>query len=482
MTMIRGSVVKKALDRSGWQTSTRERRVYWAYFAGQNMIYMYVYMFLATYLLLCGLDAVATAGVLIAVKVWDAVNDIIFGTLIDKVRFKKGGKFIPWLRISLPIILVTTLLLFGIPQSLGIGEKLIWFAVAYILFDTGYTISDVPVYGLVTTMTNSQSERTELMAKSRITSYTGALLVLIMGYILPSEQIGMSFSTIAQIIVALAFVTMVWLCIFGKEHLMEGREKEKSYTLRQMLGYLVKNRYLLIFFGGLFFFHGFNTAQSVLQFATFYLFDSALLATIIAAVAFVPAVMLSFFLPALLRRFDKHRMLMVSVIAFFALSVAIWAIGPMLVPHLVLSVLRGFALGGVTVLQFMFTPDCAEYGEYKTGIEAKGITFAIQTFTMKLTAAVSGALGIAILGLFGWQSVVAESFAELSALGVAQSDSAMGALWAVYSLIPAIGGGLAMLLWLCYKLGSRDAELMAAYNGGELTREACDAGLSRKYR
>ncbi len=476
-----GATVKKRIDTSGWQTSTKERRVYWAYFFGQNMIYMYIYMFLATYLLLCGLDATATAGVLIAVKVWDGVNDIIFGTLIDKVKFKKGGKFVPWLRMSLPVILIATLFLFGIPQDLGMGTKLIWFAVAYILFDTGYTISDVPLYGMVTTMTNSQSERTELMAKSRITSYSGALLVLIAGYVLPSEMVGMSFTTISYLIVAIAFVTMIWLCIYGREHLVGDRTKEKTYTMRQMLRYIVKNKYLLIFFGGLFFFTGLNTAQSVLQFATFYLFDSAMLATVVAAIAFVPAVVISFFLPALLRRFDKHKMILISGSAFFVLSIIIWAIGPVLVPHLILSVLRGFALGGVTVLQFMFTPDCAEYGEYKTGTEARGITFAIQTFTMKITAAVSAALGLVVLGLFGWQSVAAESFAELAALGVTQTDTAIAALWAVYSLIPMIGGGLAVLMWTRYKLKPDDVQLMAQFNRGEISREDCDAQLSRKY-
>jgi Na+/melibiose symporter-like transporter len=174
-------------------------------------------------------------------------------------------------------------------------------------------------------------------------------------------------------------------------------------------------------------------------------------------------------------------MIMFFMLAFFVLSTVIWIVGPVLVPHLILSVFRGFALGGVTVLQFMFTPDCAEYGQYKSGVEAKGITFAIQTFTMKLTAAVSAALGIAIQGLFGWQSITAESFAELAALGVTQSDSALTGLWVVYSLIPAIGGGLAALLWSRYRLKVKDVQLMAKLNKGEITREECDASLSRKY-
>ena len=472
---------KKTMNPEGWLTSVKERRVYWMYFAGQNMIYAYVTMFLATYLLLSGLGAAATAGVMMAVKVWDAVNDIIFGALIDKVKFKKGGRFIPWLRISLPIIAVTTLLLFGIPGGLEQNMKLVWFAVAYILFDAAYTICDVPVYGLVTNMTNVQAERTELMAKSRITSYVGVIIVLGFGYILPTEQVGMSFTAIARIVVVIAFFTMIWLCLYGKEHLGGYREKEETYTLKEMFRYLARNKYLFIFFGGLLVSNGLNTALPVIQFTSFYLFNSAMLATLIAAIGFAPSVILAFFLPALLKRFDKMKMLLVSAASFTVISIIIWAVGPVLVPHLILSVFRGFAFGGITVLQFMFTPDCAEYGQYKTGTEAKGITFAVQTFTMKLTAAIQSALALAVLGWFGWKSVAAESFAELAALGVSQSESALTGLWTVYSLIPTIGGALAFLIWTRYKLKPADVEIMAKYNIGEITREECEKNLTRKY-
>jgi Na+/melibiose symporter-like transporter len=330
-------------------------------------------------------------------------------------------------------------------------------------------------------MTNIQSERTDLMAKSRITSYIGTIVALGFGYILPTEQVGMSFTTIAQIVVVIAVLTMVWLPLFGKEHLMGSREKEKSYTIREMFRYLAKNKYLLIFFGGLFLFSGLNTALVVIQFAAFYLFDNAMLATVIVVIGFAPSVILSFFLPALLKRFDKMKMLQVSAVAFVILSIVIWAVGPVLMPHLILSVFRGFALGGVTVLQFMFTPDCAEYGQYKTGTEARGITFAVQTFTMKLNSAVQSALALAVLGWFGWKSVVASSFAELAELGVTQSESAMTGLWTVYSLIPTIGGALAFLVWTRYKLRPSDVELMAKYNNGVITREECDSALSVKY-
>jgi Na+/melibiose symporter-like transporter len=77
--------------------------------------------------------------------------------------------------------------------------------------------------------------------------------------------------------------------------------------------------------------------------------------------------------------------------------------------------------------------------------------------------------------------VEAENFAQLEALNVTQTPQALSALWAVFALIPAIGGIAAVIVWSFYRLTSKDAALMAKYNNGEITREECDRALSHKY-
>jgi Na+/melibiose symporter-like transporter len=129
----------------------------------------------------------------------------------------------------------------------------------------------------------------------------------------------------------------------------------------------------------------------------------------------------------------------------------------------------------------MFTPDCAEYGQYKSGVSATGITFAIQTFSVKITAAVSSSLALFLLGLFNWISVQASDFAELQALNVQQPPEAITGLWIVYALIPTIGLAIAGVFYLFYKLNDKDVQIMAKCNSGEITREEAEAQLSRKY-
>ena len=69
---------------------------------------------------------------------------------MDKVNFKKG-KFLPWLQISVIAIPVATILLFTIPTGIPMMAKIIWATLAYMLWDTAYTLCDVPIFSLFVT-------------------------------------------------------------------------------------------------------------------------------------------------------------------------------------------------------------------------------------------------------------------------------------------------------------------------------------------
>lgn len=131
----------------------------------------------------------------------------------------------------------------------------------------------------------------------------------------------------------------------------------------------------------------------------------------------------------------------------------------------------------------MFTPDCAEYGKFKSGIEAKGITFSIQTFVVKLSGAVSSSLSVGLLGLHivGWVTVEAENFEQLAAMGVTQTPHALDAFWLIFALIPALGYLASYIIWRFYNLKDSDVQIMAQCNSGAITRKEAESRLSRKY-
>ncbi len=469
-------------NKPGYMTTFKERLSFWTYFIGQNTYYNITAIYLATYLALQGIDLVKVSVVLLIVKVWDAINDPIFGYIFDKVKFKNGQKSLPWLRIAVAFIPIVTIVLFSIPAGFSETGKLVWFALSYLLWDTVYTLSDVPAYSMLNTMTDNQAERTTLLSINRVFSGAGYLIYAAGMPVLVGQGVGMSSTAAVALLSIVSFITMIPLCIVCKERNYHPEQEDDAFSPLQMLRYLKSNKFLMIFYGGYCFTDALKTFNAVTLFASFYLFGDELFATVLSLLSMVPGAIIALFMPAIFRRFDKMKVLLwcniASVLLGFVIFFAGWQNTTL---FLVLTVVRCIPINICGILYFMFTPDCAEYGQYKSGISAKGITFAIQTFSVKITGAVSSALAMALLGLFHWIEVEAESFKELAELNIQQPAQALDGLWIVYALVPVIGMLISTFFFLAYKLNDKDVQIMAKCNAGEITRAEAEAQLSRKY-
>lgn len=453
-----------------WMTNSRERMSYYSFFMGQDAIYAIVTTFLTTYLLFQGINPAKSAVVMLAVKIWDAVNDTIFGVLFDSVRFKSNKKFLPWLKISTYCIPVTTVLIYVIPGSLSETYKLVWFAVAYILWDTAYTLCDVPIFGIVTVMTERIDERTSLLSYKSIWSGLGAGIATIVATVLVGENVGLSFGLGALIIAVFSFAVMMPVSYNVKERI-QAVEDEK-FTLRRMFRYLFQNKYLLIYYVGYLFHAGFGVSGSLMLLVSYYMFHNSQFSLFILALSVLPMLICALLVPKLIARFDKMKLYLLCCLLNIIFSILTWVAGyDSIVVFSVLSVLRSIPAAFAGVTMFMFTPDCAEYGKFRSGIEAKGITFALQTFMAKLTGAISGSLGLFLLKFFDWTAVRAESFQDLQKLAIQQSGTAMSGLWFIYNMIPVIGMVIAFIIWCFYRLRDKEVQIMADANSGKIERE-----------
>ena len=428
------------------------------------------------------MDLAKIALVLLVVKVWDAINDPLFGFLFDKIKFKNGQKSLPWLRFSVTLMPIVTIAVFSIPGFLDETGKLVWFGLTYILWDSVYTLTDAPAYAMLNTMTDNLQERTELLSINRIYSGIGQGIAGMLLTVLISESVGLSATWSIVLLSILSTGAMIPLCVNCKERNYNPDAQEENFTFRQMWNYLKNNKYLLLYYGGYCAMDALKTSAAVGLFASFYLFGSATFNMILGMIAMVPGFIAAAIAPKLVQRFDKMKTLMVcnliNVILGFAIFFCGWE-NQLLV--IILTVLRAAPASIQGVLAFMLTPDCAEYGRYKSGVSATGITFAIQTFSVKITAAISSALALFMLGMFNWVSVEASDFAALEAMGVTQTPEALSGLWIVYALIPTIGLAIAGIFYLFYKLTDKDVQIMSKCNAGEITREEAEKLLSRKY-
>ena len=141
------------------------------------------------------------------------------------------------------MLAISSIFFFALPGGAGPVSKIVWATVAYIAWDAAYTICDVPMFILPTSMTDNIKERGQLLAMGRyfaMIGITGASMLL------PMVQKRLGWLACGIIFSAVAAVTMLPLCFKGKERRVMRPEKEVS--LVQMARYVVGNKYLLLFY------------------------------------------------------------------------------------------------------------------------------------------------------------------------------------------------------------------------------------------
>jgi probable glucitol transport protein GutA len=270
---------------------------------------------------------------------------------------------------------------------------------------------------------------------------------------------------------AAAFVFMLPICLIAKErygtNAVTSAESTKQYSLRDMIFYLGRNKSLFIFFGSIVIASLFNVAGAFgMYFARYCLGDESLLGTM-SLVMIPPGLLVYVIFPFLCRRFDKFSIYFWASVANVVVSVVSFFVGyDNFVLFLLMRALASIATTTTALLMFMFTPDCVEYGAYKSGINASGIAFSIQTFTVKLTAALSSGMAGLVLVCIGF--IAGENAVQLTGFNIK--------LWRAYILLPALGVLLSLPLLAKYKLREKDVELMTRVNSGKITRE--EAGLT----
>ncbi|MDE6124880.1 MAG: MFS transporter, partial [Eubacterium sp.] len=166
----------------------KERNMYLTGLFGQNMIYNIVATGLYYYFqnVIC-LPAIALGWIFAIARVWDAVNDPIMGTIVDKTR-TRWGKCRPYLLFSPIIICVITCVAFlngnyAAAKAGGNSTAMIlivaWAAVSYILWGMCYTVGDIPLWGIISRMSEDEKDRATLISLARIVAAIGAGFVVI---------------------------------------------------------------------------------------------------------------------------------------------------------------------------------------------------------------------------------------------------------------------------------------------------------------
>ncbi len=495
---------EKAAKHPDWRLSARERFNYYLSDTGRLFGTAVFSLFMTSFLALRGVNLAVLAGVMLVLKIVDAVDDVIFGYLIDRLKitewkaFRKitgEGKYLPWFRLTFFLFPLFTVVFYLMPSDLPTGAKIAWFIVTYLLYDFSCTLCEVPMNSLVMTLTDNTDERTHILTVKGIISMLSAVVIAsgLAFLVDPVIGPGLSFSTVAIAFMILCVLMMIPLVLHGREYNTDLKNVEdevnQSYTLRDMWNCVKTNRFMLIYLLSMLIVGVTATASAISGLISFYLFNGLTLVTSLPVlIAFFPALIINTQADKIARRFGRRNSMLILGFVFGGLGLIQYFVGYQNVAvFVILGTLSGLANSVRFVFMNFIAPDTIEYTRYKTGKDCSGIFYALNSFVTKATNSIGASVGLMVMGLYGWHEVQAESYEELLALGMEvgqaayQTPQAIHGMWVVYALIPAIGYLISAAVLCLYKLQDKDAELMAKCNAGDISREECETQLSGKY-
>lgn len=456
-------------DRQSYIASPLEHRSYCTFFLGQNILWAFI-GYISTYLTDIGIPAAKAAAILIIPKVWDAINDTIFGYIVDRHKFRNGQKFMPWVRIGTAAVGITTVAIFIIPPSFSEAIKVTWFVLAYLLFDVAYTILDAPAFAVTTVMTSNVQERTSIIAGGKLWSMVGAMIATVL---IPTLRPILGWAKASIVFVVVSIILMIPMLFNIKERHSQTVSSQESPTFGQMLTYLKSNKYLLFVLLALLIL-GLSSVEQILAiYLARICFGKESVATIVSACVAVSVIVSSAVIPSLSKKWDKFQVLRAGLLFSLVANVATFFVGYSNLPlAIVFIMLKCVGLAFYQVIIYMLIADTVEYGTYKSGTRAAGISFALQCFTAKMKNALVNSVALGALAIFGF----VEGENAIQPAGVDKG------VWGVFCLLPAIGFAIALvLLSLSYKLRDKDVQIMSRFNNGEISKAEAEEALASRF-
>lgn len=388
-----------------------------------------VYMIFLTNVIGLSLEAVFI--ITLVRMTWDYINDPIIGFLTDRTR-SRWGRRRPYLLFGvIPYGIAFTMLWWQPPIQAELGQ-IIYYAAAWLIYDTILTLVSMPYFALTPELTQDYDERTSLTSYRMAFSIIGSLVAYTawLGLIGPRspENSGHIFA-MASIFGALSALPMLFT--FFATHEKQAYVEQDRPSLHESLKAARTNRPFL-FAAGIFLFTW--TAISIIEPTLLYFLKYRMnlpddTADIVAGTVFISALVVLPFWLWISKKTDKRKSYIAGMIFFSAVMCTLIFISPTLGFPIViiLAALAGVGVSAVHVLTWAMIPDAVEVDELNSGHRHEGIFYALVTLFRKISASVAVSL---IPLVWKWSGYVADA--------PQQEESAITAIRIMVGPVPSL--------------------------------------------
>ncbi len=424
------------------------------------------------YMQYIGVSENAYAIIILVSKVFDAINDIVIGYLVDTKKIGKKSKYMPWIIWGGLILVVFNVMLFAPVKNFSYAGKCVWCLVAYCLWSIAYTMVNVPYGSLHSVITDDPQQKVSL---STFRSIGAALPAIVIMMVLPRIVYNKSTDAAGNEIevlkgetllpVALVLSVIAFAVLWGTTKLVKERVEHKSeenavgfkamissaksfFTNRAMVGATVASVASVALF---------NSTMALNNMVFQYFFKDTDKIAVAMVGSYAPMVLFMILVGPLTKKFGKKSVI-VSTMFIGAVSGLVSLVAPItpdmkgMIVYIVC--LMGLNLGNAVfqISVWAIVADCIEVSYRKTGKSEEGSLYAIYSFFRKLAQGIG-------------QAVVALG---LSAIGFVEGEGAVQPadfgkdVKSLYFIVLAVGSLIAFLaMKFIYNIGKKEEQEFA---------------------
>ncbi len=376
---------------------------------GRDMIYSLFTNFILLFILytkqLTNAQLGAVTAIMVAARIFDAINDPIMGNIIERTR-TKWGKFKPWLLIGVLSTCVVVYLAFN--TTLTGWSFIVFFGVIYFAYSITYTMHDISYWGMVAALSSDGNMRNTYTSRATLFAGIGGTLASMLVPVFTTGQYALggnaqsAYGRIALVICVLTPLFMLFTLFGVKERRDDMKTEAPKVSFKKILNTITKNDQLvwmiLIFLlqqiGNNFVLAGVGSTYIYFTYG----YEGGLY-SIFSTVGVAATAFLMLFYPALSRKFKRKQLMtymvigalvgfalqLLSGIAFSGNMVGFW----MLTVGYMLSNLGLYSMYLIMMISIINT---VEYNEYKNGERDEAIITSMRPFLTKMASALVVAL------------------------------------------------------------------------------------------
>ena len=391
------------------------------------------------------LSVVSIMVMMIVARIWDAINDPIWGRIIDRAPVRSDGRYRHWIKVfAIPVALSAVLMFVKIP---GLSAKgyLVYAYITYILFGMLYTCINIPYGSLAQVITSDDKERSALSVFRSVGSTFGAMPAMILVsfcYVTVNGKRSMSGAKTlgGSVIIALLAIIAFFLTYKLSRERVETKPAPKSDANKTfaVIKTLFRSRpFVAICVASMLFLAAQMFAQAYNTYLFDYYFEAPGLTMLPTVCQYLPVAVIMFFAGKLGNKFGRREvcsygMLFAGVcyLLLYVLGVrSVWA-------FLAVCLCSGIGTAFMFLLVWSLATDAIDYNEVRYGLHDEATSYAFYSFMRKLGQTIEAILvNMSLLRIGYTDNVLNTANIDAAALKRMYSDSV---------LIPAV------LFLLCF--------------------------------